>query len=201
MNLRNPLFALLALGLAGSALAAGPSGHLEIGYDRATEVGAGQEADGIYAGARIAGPAPYEFFGALNFASLKLDPGPDDYERLSFDLGYQVKASSALRVPVSLGLDRFRFATDDVDATSLRLGIEASFDRKADLSVFVGYALRADNDAGVDYNVNEYGVAGSLYFSRQLGLFARYRSVRFNPDGAGADFETREAIGGLKVQF
>lgn len=201
MNYRNSLFALVWLGVCGSVQAAGPSGYLEIGYDKATEAGPGQDADGVYAGAKIAGPAPYGFFGALNFASLKLDPGPDDYERTSFDLGYQVKASSSLRVPVSLGVDRFQFAAVDVDATSLRLGIEASFDRKGDLSVFVGRALSADDDAGVDYDINEFGVAGAVYFSRQLGLFARYRLARLNPDGAGADFETREAIGGLKVQF
>lgn len=194
------LTAALLLTLATAAVARGPEGSLEIGYNRSNDIG-GSEADGVHAAARLGGPSPQSFFGAVQFANLQLDPGPGDFQRTSVDLGYRIKAASALHLPLSLGYDRFQFAAGDIDATSFRLGIEAEFDRKADLSLYFGHAFNAEDNASLDYGVNEFGAAGSVYFARQLGLFARYRLVRFNPDGAGADFETREVIAGLKVVF
>lgn len=193
------LLAAAAL-LATAAGARGPEGHLEIGYDRSTGI-ANSDADGVHAAARLIGPQPYPFFGMLQFANLQLDPGPGDFQRSSVDLGYRIKVASSLHLPLSFGYDRFQFTTSDVDARSFRLGIEAQFDRKGDLSLYFGHAFSADDNFGLDYDVNEFGGAASVYFTRQLGLFARYRLVRFNPDGAAADFETREAMAGLKVVF
>lgn len=194
------LTAVLLLGLAATAGARGPEGYLELGYDRSSDI-ANSEADGVHVAARLVGPAPYPFFGTVQFANLKLDPGPGDFQRSSLDLGYRVKAASSLHLPLSVGHDRFEFSADDIDATSFRLGIEAQFDRKADVSLYFGHAFSAEDDNGLDYDLNEMGAAGSVYLARQLGLFARYRLVRFNPEGAGPDFETREVIAGLKVVF
>lgn len=194
------LTAVLLVVATVAADARGPEGHLEIGYDRSSDIG-GSDADGVHAAARIVGPQPYPFFGAAQFANLQLDPGPGDFQRTSVDLGYRIKAASSLHLPLSIGHDRFQFSTGDVDATSFRLGIEAQFDRKADLSLYFSHALSADDGGAFDYGVNEFGAAASVYLARQLGLFVRGRLVRFNPDGAAADFETREAIGGLKVVF